>query len=82
MNSKKELSFQDGFKSYISYKKNLGSKSIIHGEKGTIILNKSWFGGNIIIHLKRNSEEKISFANNKNIYSFKLKVKIKSIFPL
>ena len=69
-----ELSFQDGFKSKIhaSYKKNLGSKSLIHGEKGTILLNKSWSGGNIIIHLKGNSEEKISFANNKNIYSYQI----------
>ena len=69
-----ELSFQDGFKSKIhaSYKKNLGSKSLIYGEKGTILLNKSWSGGNIIIHLKRNSEQKISFANNKNIYSYQI----------
>ena len=74
IDSAAELSFQDGFKSKIhaSYKKNLGSKSLIHGEKGTIILNKSWSGGNIIIHLKGNSEEKISFANNKNIYSYQI----------
>ena len=74
IDSKAELSFQDGFKSKIhaSYKKNLGSKSLIHGEKGTILLNKSWSGGNIIIHLKGNSEEKINFANNKNIYSYQI----------
>ena len=59
-------------KIHASYKKNLGSKSLIYGEKGTILLNKSWSGGNIIIHLKRNSEQKISFANNKNIYSYQI----------
>lgn len=74
IDSKAELFFQDGFRSiiYASYKKNLGSKTIIYGEKGTIYLDNSWSGGNIIIHSKSNSEEKLNFANNKNIYCYQI----------
>ena len=74
IDSKAELSFQDGFRSKIhaSFKNNLGSKSIIYGEKGTIFLNDSWSGGNIIVHSKDNFEQKLSFANNKNIYGYQI----------
>ena len=74
IDSKAELSFQDGFRSKIhaSFKNNLGSKSVIYGEKGTIFLNNSWSGGNIIVHSKDNSEQKLSFANNKNIYGYQI----------
>ena len=74
IDSKAELSFQDGFRSKIhaSFKNNLGSKSVIYGEKGTIFLDNSWSGGNIIVHSKDNSEQKLSFANNKNIYGYQI----------
>ena len=74
IDSKAELSFQDGFRSKIhaSFKKNLGSKTLIYGEKGTILLDKSWSGGDIIIHSKTNSEQKLNFANNKNIYGYQI----------
>ena len=74
IDSKAELSFQDGFRSKIhaSFKNNLGSKSVIYGEKGTIFLDNSWSGGNIIVHSKDNSEQKMSFANNKNIYGYQI----------
>ena len=74
IDSKAELLFQDGFRSKIhaSFKNNLGSKSVIYGEKGTIFLDNSWSGGNIIVHSKDNSEQKLSFANNKNIYGYQI----------
>ena len=74
IDSRAELLFEDGFRSKIhaSYKKNLGSKSVIYGEKGKISLINSWSGGNVIINLKNNSEQKLSFANNKNIYGYQI----------
>ena len=45
---------------------------MIYGEKGTIFLNNSWSGGNIIVHSKDNSKQKLSFANNKNIYGYQI----------
>ena len=74
IDSKAELSFQDGFRSKIhaSFKNNLGSKSVIYGEKGTIFIDNSWSGENIIVHSKDNFKQKLSFEDNKNIYGYQI----------
>ena len=57
-----------------SFKKNLGKKTIIHGEKGQIIIEDTWHANPAIIMLKNNKAEqkeiKIEFI--KNVYSYQL----------
>lgn len=74
IDSRADLLFQDGFKSkiHVSFKKNLGNSSVIYGENGKIILNNTWSGGEIIIHSKKSTEQKLSFENNKDIYSYQI----------
>ena len=73
--SSAELSFQSGFKSKIfsSFKSNLGYSSIIKGEKGKIILNNTWAGGDIILKVTNNSNKIIEQDSNINIYSCQIK---------
>ena len=74
INSSAEILFQDGFKSKVhaSFKDDLGTKSIIYGEKGTIFLNNSWLGGDIIVRSKDKTEQKLSFETDKNIYGYQI----------
>ena len=74
INSTAEILFKDGFRSklHASFKDDLGNKSIIYGEKGTILLNNSWFGGDIIVRSKDKTEQKLSFENDKNIYGYQI----------
>ena len=74
INSSAEILFQDGFKSkvYASFKDDLGNKSIIYGEKGTILLNNSWLGGDIIVSLKDKPEQKLHFETDKSIYGHQI----------
>ena len=74
INSSAEILFQDGFKSkvYASFKDDLGNKSIIYGEKGTILLNNSWLGGDIIVSLKDKPEQKLHFETDKSIYGYQI----------
>ena len=73
--SSAELYFQSGFKSKIfsSFKNNLGYSSIIKGDKGKIILNNTWAGGDIILKFKNNSNKIIKLDSNINIYSYQIK---------
>ena len=63
INSSAEILFQDGFKSKVhaSFKDDLGNKSIIYGENGTIFLNNSWLGGDVIVRSEDKPEKKITF---------------------
>ena len=74
INSSAEILFQDGFKSKVhaSFKDDLGKKSIIYGEKGTIFLNNSWLGGDIIVSSKDKPEQKLHFKTNKSIYGYQI----------
>ena len=74
INSSAEILFQDGFKSkvYASFKDDLGNKSIIYGERGTILLNDSWLGGDIIISSKDKPEQKLHFKTDKSIYGYQI----------
>jgi len=73
--SSAELYFQSGFKSKIfsSFKNNLGYSSIIKGEKGQIILNNTWTGGDIILKATNNSNKIIEHDSNINIYSCQIR---------
>ena len=70
-----ELIFQDGFKSkiYASFKKNLGNQSIIKGENGSIIINNTWFGGDLVLKINDKSDQIISFETIPNIYAYQIK---------
>jgi len=74
INSSAELLFSDGFKSkiYASFKKNLGNKSIIKGEKGSVIVNNTWLGGDIIHCNDEGSKKIIRFGSDKNIYNYQI----------
>ena len=74
INSSAEILFQNGFRSKVhaSFKDDLGNKSKIYGEKGTIFLDNSWLGGDIIISSKDKLEQKLSFETGKNIYGYQI----------
>ena len=70
-----KIIFEDGFFSKISssFKRDLGTKSEIKGEKGTIVIKKTWLGGDSIIKINENNHHKlIKIENNKNIYSYQI----------
>ena len=52
--------------------KNLGNKSIIKGEKGSIIVNNTWLGGDVILCDNDNGQQIIHFDTNKNIYNYQI----------
>ncbi len=72
------LEFSNKFKCELraSFKKNLGKKTIIHGEKGQIIIEDTWHAEPAIITLKNNKAEKkeIKIESVKNVYSYQLEV--------
>jgi predicted dehydrogenase len=69
-----ELMFEGGFKSKIgsSFKNDLGKKTIINGEKGSIIINDTWLGEGNIIKMNDNSEKIINTKKGKNLYSYQI----------
>ena len=69
-----KLSYEEGFYSNIgaSFKKNLGSKSEIIGEKGKIIINDTWLGSDNIIRVNDQHYQSINIKNKKNIYSYQI----------
>jgi predicted dehydrogenase len=73
--------FENGFSSEIkaSFKKNLGSKSIIKGKRGSIIINNTWHGGDKIIKIINDKKDESAFIINKSIYSYEIEKVSKSI---
>ena len=70
-----KIYFDENFFSEInaSFKKNLGNKSEIKGEKGTIIINDTWLGNGNIAKIDNNRRNQIiNIKNNKNIYSYQI----------
>lgn len=74
VHSNAELRFINGFKSkvYASFKENLGAQSIINGERGSLLLNDTWFGNKNIIKIIGQKKKEISFKSYKNIYSHQI----------
>ena len=72
--SSAKLKFDNEFISniYCSFKKDLGSKSVIRGENADIILSDTWKGEDIIIKYKNKKNKIIKFENKKNIYSYQI----------
>ena len=70
-----KIIFGDNFFSeiYASFKKDLGRKTEIHGEKGSIVINDSWFGSKSIIKKDYKGEQVININNiKKSIYSYQI----------
>ena len=69
-----ELLFNDGFKSKInaSFKKDLGKRSKIYGDEGSLIINDTWLGSKNIIHVKNKKNRIISTNMDLNIYSYQI----------
>ena len=74
VNSSAKLKFDNEFISniYCSFKENLGSQTVIKGEKGDIILPDTWKGQDIIIKYKNEKKKIIKFENKKNIYTYQI----------
>jgi predicted dehydrogenase len=90
IDSSATIKFEGGFSSMIksSFKKNIGNKSIINGEKGSIIINDTWFGNGIkkvlgdkIYEIKNKSEKKIFSYEIENISEFILHDLNEALFP-
>ena len=70
-----KIIFGDNFFSeiYASFKKDLGRKTEIYGEKGSIVINDSWFGSKSIIKKDYKGEQIININNiKKSIYSYQI----------
>ena len=70
-----KIIFGDNFFSeiYASFKKDLGRKTEIYGEKGSILINDSWFGSKSIIKKDYKGEQVININNiKKSIYSYQI----------
>ena len=70
-----KIIFGDNFFSEISasFKKDLGRKTEIYGEKGSIVINDSWFGSKSIIKKDYKGEQIININNiKKSIYSYQI----------
>ena len=74
IHSEAKLSNKNGFYSIIkaSFKKNLGNKSEIVGEKGKLIINNTWSGSDSITKITDNNYKSINVENIKNIYSYQI----------
>lgn len=64
-----ELIFDDKFisKVHASFSKDIGNQSIIRGSQGSIIINDTWFGGDLVIQSNTNNK-KIIKIDKRNLY--------------
>ena len=76
-----ELLFEDGFKSKIksSFEKDIGKKSIIYCEKGSLEINDTWLNPDKIIKVVNGKRDIIKQKMIKNIYSYQIENVSKSI---
>ena len=74
INSFATLNFDNNFKSYVgtSFNNNLGKKTIIKGEKGTLIIHDSWHGEPSKITMIGKSKEIFNIDSLNNIYSYEI----------
>ena len=69
-----ELIFEGGFISKIkaSFEKNIGNKTVINGDKGSLIIKDIWFGKGEIEKIIYGKKTKIKNDIDKNIYSYQI----------
>jgi len=69
-----ELEFDKKFKSKIgaSFTKNLGKESKIIGEKGEILIEDTWHGGDGLIKIKGEKDYKIQIKSYENIFAHEI----------
>tara|TARA_B100000941_G_C28482710_1_gene543147 strand:+ start:187 stop:1215 length:1029 start_codon:yes stop_codon:yes gene_type:complete len=81
IHSSAELLFKSGFKSKVeaSFQKNIGSKSIITGNLGEIVVNNTWKGDDSVIIKKKGNSEIKNFNNNRSVYSYQIEKISKNI---
>ena len=74
VNSKAELEYKNGLNSTIkaSFKEDIGNKSVITGDKGSVILNDTWFGNLNIIKIINKKSKEIESKQVRNIYSYQI----------
>ena len=74
INSFATLHFDNNFVSYIgtSFQNNLGKKTIIKGENGTIIIEDSWHGEPSKIFIEGKYNEVCNISSDKSIYSYEI----------
>ena len=71
-----ELIFENNFVSYIgtSFKKNLGKKTKIIGEKGEILIEDTWHGSPSKINIFGKKNYTIKIDSKKNIFSYEIEI--------
>ena len=77
-----ELIFKGGFVSKIkaSFENDIGKKSVIYGDKGSLIIKDTWTGKNEIEKITNGKKTTIkNFMNKKNIYSYQIETISNSI---
>ena len=76
-----ELLFEGGFKSKIksSFEKDIGKKSIIYCEKGSLEINDTWLNPDKITKVVNGKRDIIKQKMTKNIYSYQIENVSKSI---
>ncbi|MDC1053139.1 Gfo/Idh/MocA family oxidoreductase [Candidatus Pelagibacter sp.] len=69
-----KLIFEGGFTSKIkaSFEKNIGNKSVINGDKGSLIIKDTWFGKSEIEKIISGKKTIIKNDIIKNIYSYQI----------
>lgn len=75
INAEGELIFEGGFVSKIkaSFENDIGKKSIINGDKGSLIIKDTWTGKKEIEKITNGKKTIIkNFMNKKNIYSYQI----------
>ena len=75
INAEGELIFEGGFVSKIkaSFENDIGKKSVINGDKGSLIIKDTWTGKKEIEKITNGKKTIIkNFMNKKNIYSYQI----------
>ena len=74
INSFATLNFDNGFVSYIgtSFQNNLGKKTVIKGEDGTIKIEDTWHGEPSKIFVEGKYNEVFNISSNKSIYAYEI----------
>jgi predicted dehydrogenase len=80
IHSEAEIIFDGKITSKIkaSFKNDIGSKSIIRGTKGSLLIDNTWHGGSVKMILD-NKEFDITQVENRNIFSYQIESISKSI---
>ena len=82
INAEADICFDENFTSKIrsSFKKSLGSDTIINFEKGYLLIKNTWTGNTEIVKNTKDKKEIIKNEFEKNIYSYEIEKISKDIF--